>query len=136
MKQEKKIRVPLWIYPSTNQRINELLEKDNCKSPSEYIEKAVVFYNGFISTEENKKYLPEVVTSVVNATVKNTENRIARLLFKLAVEVDMTMNIIAAAEEIDEISLARLRARCAENVSKTRGQISFENAMEFQREKD
>lgn len=44
MERETKKRIPLWIYPSTEEQINKIFESDNCKSPSEFIEKAVKFY--------------------------------------------------------------------------------------------
>ena len=40
VEKEKKIRIPLWIYPSVEDRIMKNFEADNCKSPSEFIEKA------------------------------------------------------------------------------------------------
>lgn len=57
--------------------------------------------------------------------VRDTENRIFRLLFKLAVEVDMVMNLLAAAMEIPE-------ARRIENVKKTNGSITMEDAVAYQ----
>ena len=41
------------------------MEEDNCASQSEFIEKAVQFYAGYLSAEENKNYLPNVVTSTL-----------------------------------------------------------------------
>ena len=35
MEKEKKIRIPLWIYPSVEEKIQKNFEVDNCKSPSE-----------------------------------------------------------------------------------------------------
>ena len=32
MADETKNRIPLWLYPSTIERMDALLEKDNCKS--------------------------------------------------------------------------------------------------------
>jgi len=132
VEQEKKKRIPLWIYPSIEEQVQKLYKSDNCKSQSEFIEKAILFYAGFLSAESNEKYLPHIITSTMSAIVKNSENRLARLLFKLAVELDITMNVVAAAEEIDDITLARLRAKCADEVAKTNGQISFDSAVKFQ----
>ena len=42
VEKEKKIRIPLWIYPSVEDRIMKNFEADNCKSPSEFIEKATL----------------------------------------------------------------------------------------------
>ena len=41
--------------------------------------------------------------------MQGSENHICRLLFKLAVEMDMMMNVLAAAMEIPEEQLRELR---------------------------
>lgn len=55
-----------------------------------------------------------------------------RLLFKLAVEMDMMMNVLAAAMEIPEEQLRELRGRCIQEVKKTHGMISLDDAVEYQ----
>ena len=51
MGKEKKIRIPLWIYPSAEEKVLKNYEADNCKSPSEFIEKAILFYCGYLASE-------------------------------------------------------------------------------------
>lgn len=63
-------------------------KKDNCASQSEFIEKA----------EHSLQFLPAAITSAMAGVVESAENRTARLLFKLAVEMSMVMNIIASNE--------------------------------------
>lgn len=133
MDREKKIRIPLWIYPSTEEKVNELFKDDNCKSPSEFIENAIVFYAGYLSAEDNRKYLPNIVVSSMKGIVQDSEHRIARILFKLAVEMAMNMNVLAASQSVDDITLTRLRARCVDEVKRTNGSISFEDAVKFQK---
>ena len=87
MEHETKIRVPLWIYPSTLDEIKNIYEADNCKSPSEFIEKAINFYIGFLKQEKNVNYLSPRITSSVEAVINGSEQRINRNLFKIAVEL-------------------------------------------------
>ena len=56
-KKEIKRRFQLWIRPSTLELADTLYEKDNCDSRSEFIEKAILFYAGYLSAEDNKTYL-------------------------------------------------------------------------------
>ena len=56
-----------------------------------------------------------------------------RLLFKLAVEQDMVMNVLAAGMEIPDEQLKALRGRCVQNVKKTSGSISLDDAVRYQR---
>ena len=71
--------------------------------------------------------------SALRATVQDTENRICRLLFKLAVEQDMVMNVLAAGMEIPQSDLDHLRGRCARDVKSTDGSVSLKEAVDCQK---
>ena len=82
-KKEIKRRFQLWIRPSTLELADTLYEKDNCDSRSEFIEKAILFYAGYLSAEDNKTYLPNIVTSTLKSIVAESDHRQNRMLFKL-----------------------------------------------------
>lgn len=73
-----------------------------------------------------------MLVAAIRATVQNSESHICRLLFKLAVEMDMMMNVLAAGMEIPEEQLRDLRGRCVQNVKKTHGAISLDGAVRYQ----
>lgn len=116
----KKIRIPLWIYPSTEEKLQKNYEADNCKSPSEFIEKAILFYCGYLASEEYKQYLPNVVVSTMQGSLDAFEDRMATLLFKIAVELCMMLHVTAATNEIDTDTLSRLRGLCVKTISMVR----------------
>ena len=130
----KKERNSVWLYPETKAMIESHMEQDSCKSVSEYIEKAVKFYTGYLDCNSScsENYLPIVLTSVVDAIVKGSENRISRNLFKLAVEVGAMTHMQAATCQIDEETLRQLRAMCVNEVRKINGVIRHEDAVKFQ----
>lgn len=130
---EKKERIPVWLYPSTLEAIDQTMAADNCKSRSEFLENAAQFYAGYISGEEAVSYLPAALVAALRGTIQGSEDRIARLLFKLAVELDMMMNVMAVAMEVDKGELERLRADCVRNVKRTSGAVSFKDAVELQK---
>lgn len=134
MEHETKIRVPLWVYPSTFDEIKTLFETDNCKSPSEFIEKAINFYIGYLKQEKNVNYLSPRITSSVEAVINGSEQRINRNLFKIAVELGKLAHTIAAANEVDEDTLRELHSMCVDEVRHINGLISFESAVKFQQE--
>ena len=76
-KQEKevKVRMQTWYKPSTLEIVDRLYKQDDCRSRTEFIEKAILFYAGYLSTENAKGYLPNVVTSTLKAIVDNSDNR-------------------------------------------------------------
>jgi hypothetical protein len=61
--------------------------------------------------------------------VGDSENRIARLLFKLTAELGMLTRIVATYEGLDETGLSRLRGRVVEEIKRTNGAIRFEDAL-------
>ena len=123
---EEKIRFQIRISPDTDERIKAAMEIANCRSQNEFVEKAVRFYCAYIQTGNNLAYLPSVLSTALTGVVQDSENRIARLLFKLAVEMDVMMNVLAAAVEIDREAIREQRGRSVQNVKKTNGQLSFE----------
>ena len=57
------------------------------KSRSTFIEQAVNFYSGYLHAQNHSDYLSTSVTKAVEGAIENTENRLARLMFKEAVEL-------------------------------------------------
>lgn len=98
----EKIKFALRIAPETQQLVKDLCARDNCQSQNEFIEKAIRFYAGYVSSGEAIDYLPPALVAALRGTVEDSEHRIARLLFKLAVETSMMMNVLAAGMEISE----------------------------------
>ena len=134
MSREKKIRIPLWIYPSTDAQIQRYFHDDNCKSPSEFIEKAVRFYIGYLNEEENINYISPMITETVKAQIKGTEQRLARLLFKIAVELGKLSHMTAAVHDVDNETLNSLHAMCVNEVRRINGIIDYEDAVEYQQD--
>ncbi|MBQ8238075.1 MAG: hypothetical protein IJZ39_08015 [Oscillospiraceae bacterium] len=130
---EIKRRFQLWLKPSVLDMAEELYESDNCISRSEFIEKAVKFYAGYLYSQRSQDYLPRVVTSTIKGITAESTNQISRILFKMAVEQAITMNVVAATCGISREQLDKLRATCVSQVKKTNGSYSFEDAYNLQK---
>ena len=131
-KKEIKRRFQLWIRPSTLELADTQYKKDNCDSRSEFIEKAILFYAGYLSAEDNKTYLPNIVTSTLKSIVAESDHRQNRMIFKLAVELAVMMNVVAANNNIDPVLLERLRGECVKEVKRLNGAFSFDDAVSWQ----
>ena len=108
------------------------LEKDNCKSRSEFAEKALSFYMGYLSTEDTTSYLSKSLLSAIQGTLQKTEDRVAGNLFRLSVEISMMMHLLATTLQITDEELRRLRGRCLAEVKRTKGRIRLDDAVQFQ----
>lgn len=127
-----KNRTAVWLYPETMERMDTMLEKDNVKNRSEFIEKALQFYMGYLNGEDSTEYLSKVLVSAIQGLLHETESRHSGNLFRLSIEMSMMMNILAAGLEISDEDLRKLRGRCVNEVKKTKGKISMEEAVKFQ----
>ncbi len=133
--EENKKKFALWIHPSAMEKVERLYQLDNCRSKSEFIEKAVLFYTGYVSAEDGREYFPEVIVSTVQGTLDSFENRMASLMFKYAVELAMMMHVTAASFRVDEDTLSRLRGKCVNDVKRLNGRITFDDAVKYQKGK-
>ena len=127
-----KRKFALWIRPSLLEEVDSLYKSDNCASRSEFMEKALRFYMGYLSSQKNQDYLAHVIPATVKGIVDESSNRMGRLLFKIAVEQAVTENILAAVCEVDPQDVTRLRGQCIEEIRKTNGMISFEESLRWQ----
>ena len=128
----EKIKFALRIMPETQQLVKDIYSLDNCQNQSEFIEKAIHFYAGYVASKNGTEFLAPVLVSALQGTVTNAENHIARLLFKLAVETNMMMNVLASEVDVSPEALERLRGRCIQEVKKTGGAVTFADAMKYQ----
>lgn len=130
----EKIKFALRITPETQKLVKDLCPRDNCQSQNEFIDKAIRFYAGYLSAKDAVEVLPPALVAALKGTVQDSEGRLARLLFKLAVELGMMMNILAAGMEVSEGDLKQLREWCVQEVRQTGGNITFLDAVRYQKE--
>ena len=128
-----KNKFALWAYPETLERVEKLYREDGCKNRSEFIEKAINFYCGYLTAENYREYFPSVIVATVKGSLDSFENRMVSLLFKTAVELSMMLHITAANYDIDEEMLSRLRGMCVKEVKRLHGTVSLDDAVKFQK---
>jgi hypothetical protein len=129
-----KKKFALWLLPETLSQVDAAYRKDDCRSRSEFIEKAVLFYLSYLSAEDGHSLLPNSFLSSMKSIVAESDNRVSRLLFKQAVEMAMMMNLLANLSEVDDVTLARLRGECVKEVKRLNGSFSMEDAVKWQRD--
>lgn len=128
-----KEKFALWITPEAKKEVETHYKQDNCKSQSEYIEKAVRFYSGYLDTQHADAYLPRVLSDVLEGKLGAFGKRMGHLLFKQSVEQDIMANLFAYDIDVSLDTLQKLRVRCVKNVKETNGEIDFQDALRFQK---
>ncbi len=132
IEKNNKTRTAIWLYPKSMQSIDQSLVLDDSKNRSEFIEKAVKFYVGYLNSQNTTSFLSETLLGAINGTIRTTENRLANNLFRLSVEMSVMMNLIASGLEIDVDDLKIMRARCVKEVRENKGRVCLEDAIEYQ----
>ena len=133
LERDLKKRVSIWLRASTRKKIEEMYQLDGCKSKSDYVERAVAFYTGYVLSDKAESYLSNMITSSLKSIVRESDNRLSRLIFKLAVELAITMNVVAANQGVDKEVLNTLRGECIKEVKKTNGIFTFDEADKWQK---
>ena len=134
MAEENKKRTAVWLTPGVIRRMDGWLEEDNCKTRSEFISKALRFYMGYLATEDTSEYLSRALVDTLRGTLADNENRLRTLLFKLCVEVNMMGHTVAAHFRADPVNRRELRAYAVDEELRTNGKISFDDALDLQRQ--
>ena len=131
---DNKKRTAVWLTPGVIRRMDGWLEEDNCKTRSEFIEKALRFYMGCLATEDTSEYLSRALVDTLRGTLADNENRLRTLLFKLCVEVNMMGHTVAAHFRADPVNRRELRAYAVDEVLRTNGKFRFDDALGLQRQ--
>ncbi len=133
-----KVKFPLYIFPDTMEKVDMLYEADNCKSKTEFIEKAVRFYCGYLLNREHTatEFIAPQLATMTEGIVRGSEQRLSRAMFKIAVELGAVTHMLAALNEIDDETLFKLRMMCTDEVKRINGIINFEKAVRYQRSGD
>lgn len=114
------------LEPELRERLERCYTMDGSRSRREYIENAIRFYTDYQEMNGGSSLLPKEVTSAINGRLGLFEDRLASLLFKLTVALDMNAGILSDAYEFSEESLRRRRAESVKHVKQTNGLLSLE----------
>ena len=100
MKQDQNAaRIGIYIDKQLLSRCDAAIPAANARSRSELISDALELYLAWLHNKDASKVLTPALESVIAGKIGDTENRLARVLFKQGVELAMLMHVVAAANE-------------------------------------
>ena len=123
-------RIGIYIEDDLLSRCDAAIPRTNASSRSEFIRDAVEHYLAVLSAKENSKVLTPTLESVIGGKIAGTEERISRMIFKLAVEVAMMNHLYASSNDCDEEYINALRDYCIHEVKTTNGRINLADIAE------
>ena len=131
----EKTKISIRVDTDLVELADTYIRSSTVKNRTELIEDALRFYLGFLTAQKAEDYLLQSLSSVMTGTVQDSENRLARMDFKIAVELSKLSQVIAYSHDIDEDALKRLHLKCLEEVRRINGAIDFESAYKYQKRK-
>ena len=87
------------------------------------------FYTGYLNCNSNVDYLADILVKTLDSIVSSTENRLARMQFKEAVELAKISHMMAPLCDLDDEQLRRLHISCVDEVKRINGTIRFDRAV-------
>ena len=109
-----KEKFPLYLSPEKKATLERRHTEDGSRSITGFIENAIDFYLDYLSANNSGLFLPSAVQSYLDGRLNQMENRMASLLFKQAVELDMGLSMLFKCVNV---SVA--------NVKKANGKVSL-----------
>lgn len=131
MEQDKKIKIAAYVSQRAADIITQRCAQE-FRSNSEFIEQAILFYAGYLSSCDSGEFLTAAVTDSVKGIVSQSEERIRKVLFKQAVELATVENILAAVSGYAAEDVAKLRKTVVKQVCSLKGSYDFEEAAKYQ----
>ena len=125
MSKKTENRFPLRLDDLTRWKIESWYKRDGWDSRNAFVEKAVNFYVDYLEGQENG-ILPVAIHSAIDGRLGMFEDRMAGLLYKLTVEMDMGLSTLADCVQLDEEYLRRQRGKSVSNVKRTNGLLTLE----------
>ena len=132
MKTEERSRHTVWMEDTVWQRVQERYKRDGCSTQNEFIEKAILFYCGYLQSEYAGDFLPKILGETLEAILSMFGDRIGKLLLKQAVEQNICNHILASDTDIDAATYQKMRGMSYQEVLRTNGQISFPEVLRQQ----
>ena len=97
------------------------------ESPSEFVREAIDFYMEWLNLDQKKKFLTPELESVMRAMVHDSEDRISRLLFKNAVELNLLTRLIYHDFNYKPEEVQAIRSEAIRLVGDTNGSLNFDH---------
>lgn len=120
------VKFALYLPPEKKAELERRCQEGGGQSLTKFIEKAIDFYLGYLDANSAGAFLPREIQSAIDGRLGMFEDRMAKLLYKLTVEMDMGMTATLNCIDLDTDYLRKLRANSVRNVKATNGLLTFE----------
>ena len=120
-----KKHISLWLEEDVLKKCDANIKLSKLKNRSEFIETAVEFYNGYLHNQVNESFIGKTLMKIFQSTMDSFERRMARQMFKQAVEVAKVFWLMVRGLGLNPEDVDDLHSDCVEEVKTINGAIRF-----------
>lgn len=131
---DKKPANSIRLTPEQLATCDSMTKQLGLKSRNDFIRDAVDFYIAWQSRESVERVLTPALESVIAAKIRDAEERLTRILFKLAVDQNLLARFLARYDGYDDDAIDEMRILSLNQVKRTNGTIDADHVLE-EREK-
>ena len=117
------------LTPEQWESCDRLYKQLGLPSRNDFIRDAIDFYIAWQSRESVERYLTPALESVIGAKIRDTEERLARILFKLAVDQNLLARFLARYDGYDDDAIDEMRILSLNQVKRTNGTLDADDVL-------
>lgn len=106
----------------------EKAKKHGFKTRNDFIRASIEFYLQWLERGDSETFLTPALEQVITAKLRDSENRMSRMMFKLAVEQNFLAHLLASTTEPEDYQVRKLYQDAIDEVRATNGNLSVTDA--------
>ncbi len=124
-KEKPREKTTFYLTDELIKMLNTIQELGEHKSRNASVEEAVKFYFAFLTESISQEFLCGVFGNKIDSTLSRSNDRIASLLYKNSVELNLLARLIASDRNVSPDTYSNMRRKAVEDVKKSNGRISL-----------
>ena len=129
MSKNEKIKFTVYLDDDILKKTDKAVLASGCKSRNEFVIKAIESYIAEVTLTQENPILANKIAEVISQSNDVALKKVSSGLFRYAVFLDMTIQMVADYMEIDEFVLEEYRKRAYNNVRRTKGRMSLDELL-------
>ena len=129
MSKNEKTKYTVYLNEDMLRKTDKAVLASGLKSRNEFIIKAIENYIAELTITQENPVLANKIAEVISKSNDVALAKVSSGLFRYAVFLDMTIQMVADYMEIDEFVLEEYRKRAYNNVRRTKGRMSLDELL-------
>lgn len=117
--------ISLWLDSEILKESDAVIKNGSARNRSEYFEEALKFYNSYLSGKNYEEFMSKTLMKIFQSTMDGFERRMARQMFKQAVEVTKVFWLVVRGFNLNPEDVNDLHTDCVAEVKTIDGAIRF-----------